>query len=57
VVDIREFRASLASLLDAAGIVVIPETLSVGDYVINPSMCIERKSLSDLQSSFANGRL
>ncbi len=29
----------------------------VGDYVLSPEMCIERKSLSDLRSSFISGRL
>lgn len=29
----------------------------VGDYILSPEMCIERKSLSDLRSSFTSGRL
>jgi DNA excision repair protein ERCC-4 len=49
--------ALLPSLIDAAGIKVIPATLTLGDYVISPKMCIERKSLPDLEGSFANGRL
>jgi ERCC4-type nuclease len=49
--------ALLPSLIDAAGIKVIPATLTVGDYIITPKMCIERKSLPDLEGSFANGRL
>jgi DNA excision repair protein ERCC-4 len=31
--------------------------LTVGDYVLTPNICIERKSVSDLIGSFANGRL
>lgn len=49
--------ALLPSLIDAAGIKVVPATLTVGDYIITPKMCIERKSLADLEGSFANGRL
>ena len=31
--------------------------LTVGDYVLTPTICIERKSIRDLVSSFKNGRL
>lgn len=57
VVDVREFRSSLPSLLHGRSIVVVPCMLTVGDYVLTPSICIERKSVSDLIGSFANGRL
>ncbi|PWZ00136.1 DNA repair protein [Testicularia cyperi] len=57
VVDMREFRSSLPSMLHAADIQVIPCTLQVGDYVLTPTMCVERKSLSDLIQSFNSGRL
>ena len=57
IVDIREMGATLPSLIDAAGIKVIPATLTVGDYILNPRMCVERKSLDDLNQSLANGRL
>jgi DNA excision repair protein ERCC-4 len=57
IVDIREMGALLPSLIDAAGIKVIPATLTVGDYILNPRMCVERKSLDDLSQSLANGRL
>jgi len=36
---------------------VIPCMLTVGDYVLGPTICIERKSVRDLISSFKNGRL
>lgn len=57
IVDIREMGAVLPSLIDYAGIKVIPATLTVGDYILSPKMCVERKALPDLESSFINGRL
>nr|CDI54021.1 related to RAD1-component of the nucleotide excision repairosome [Melanopsichium pennsylvanicum 4] len=57
IVDMREFRSSLPSMLHAADIQVIPCTLQVGDYVLTPTMCVERKSLTDLIQSFSSGRL
>ena len=57
IVDVREFRSSLPSLLHAAGFVVVPLTLTIGDYVISPEMAVERKSLPDLIQSFNSGRL
>jgi DNA excision repair protein ERCC-4 len=57
VVDTREFRSSLPSLVNARGMDIIPCMLTVGDYVLTPDICVERKSISDLISSLANGRL
>lgn len=57
VVDVREFRSSLPSLLHGKSIVVVPCMLTVGDYVLTPQICVERKSVRDLIGSFANGRL
>ncbi|TKA22835.1 hypothetical protein B0A50_07735 [Salinomyces thailandicus] len=57
VVDVREFRSSLPSLLHGRHMVVIPCMLTVGDYVITPDIAIERKSIKDLISSFSDGRL
>lgn len=57
VVDVREFRSSLPSLLHAAGFVVVPLTLTIGDYVLSPDLVVERKSLPDLIQSFNSGRL
>jgi len=53
----REFRSTLPSLIHAANVLVIPATLTVGDYILTPEICVERKSLSDLVSSFNSGRL
>jgi DNA excision repair protein ERCC-4 len=57
VVDVREFRSALPSLLHGRSMVVVPCQLTVGDYVLSPTICIERKSVRDLISSFKNGRL
>ncbi|KAF2479632.1 hypothetical protein BDY17DRAFT_256921 [Neohortaea acidophila] len=57
VVDVREFRSSLPSLLHGRNMIVVPCMLTVGDYVLTPAICIERKSVSDLVASFNNGRL
>lgn len=57
VVDVREFRSSLPSLLHGRNMVIVPCMLTVGDYVLTPDIVIERKSVSDLISSFASGRL
>jgi DNA excision repair protein ERCC-4 len=57
VVDMREFRSSLPSLLHGASNIVLPCQLTVADYVLSPSICVERKSVTDLIQSFKNGRL
>lgn len=57
VVDVREFRSSLPSLLHGRSIVIVPCMLTVGDYVLTPNICVERKSINDLISSFKDGRL
>ena len=57
VVDVREFRSSLPSLLHGRSLVVVPCTLAVADYVLSPTVCVERKSVRDLIGSFRTGRL
>jgi DNA excision repair protein ERCC-4 len=57
VVDVREFRSSLPSLLHGRSMVIVPCMLTVGDYILSPNICIERKSIKDLISSFKDGRL
>ncbi len=57
VVDVREFRSSLPSLLHGRSIQIIPCQLTVADYVLSPDICVERKSIPDLIGSFNNGRL
>jgi DNA excision repair protein ERCC-4 len=57
VVDVREFRSSLPSLLHGRSMIIVPCMLTVGDYILSPSICVERKSIKDLISSFKDGRL
>ncbi|KAG0501147.1 hypothetical protein HPP92_001219 [Vanilla planifolia] len=57
IVDMREFMSSLPNVLHQKGMKVVPVTLDVGDYVLSPLVCVERKSISDLFQSFASGRL
>lgn len=57
IVDVREFRSSLPSLLHGRNMVIVPCMLTVGDYILSPNICIERKSIKDLISSFKDGRL
>ena len=49
--DMREFRSELPSILHKRGIRVDPVTLEVGDYILTPEICVERKSISDLIGS------
>jgi DNA excision repair protein ERCC-4 len=37
--------------------IIVPATLTVGDYILTPEICVERKSIPDLVSSFNSGRL
>lgn len=57
IVDVREFRSSLPSILHEKGFVVKPVTIEVGDYILTPSLCVERKSMVDLIGSLNSGRL
>ncbi|KAM9716407.1 DNA repair endonuclease XPF [Menidia menidia] len=57
IVDMREFRSELPSLLHRRGLDIEPVTLEVGDYILTPDTCVERKSVSDLIGSLQSGRL
>lgn len=59
IVDKREFASNLPYELHKQGIQVIPATLQVGDYVLSPNICVERKSVStnDIYQSLDKGRL
>lgn len=57
VVDVREFRSALPSLLHGNSMVIVPCQLTVGDYILTPDICVERKSVRDLITSLRNGRL
>ena len=57
IVDMREFRSELPSLIHKRGIEIDPVTIEVGDYILTPDICVERKSISDLIGSLQGGRL
>uniref|UniRef100_A0AAR2K1B7 DNA repair endonuclease XPF n=1 Tax=Pygocentrus nattereri TaxID=42514 RepID=A0AAR2K1B7_PYGNA len=57
IVDMREFRSELPSLLHRRGLDIEPVTLEVGDYILTSNICVERKSVSDLIGSLQSGRL
>lgn len=57
IVDMREFRSELPSVIHKRGIDIEPVTLQIGDYILSPEMCVERKSISDLIGSLSSGRL
>ncbi|THC87896.1 hypothetical protein EYZ11_012654 [Aspergillus tanneri] len=57
VVDVREFRSALPSLLHGNNMIIVPCQLTVGDYILTPDICVERKSIRDLITSLRNGRL
>jgi DNA excision repair protein ERCC-4 len=57
VVDSREFRSELPCLIHKRGIEVVPAMITIGDYILTPDICVERKSVSDLIGSLQCGRL
>jgi DNA excision repair protein ERCC-4 len=58
IIDLREFRSQLPALLHAEPqTTIVPVTLLVGDYILSPELCVERKALSDLVQSLGSGRL
>lgn len=57
IVDQRERNLDLIGSLEVKGIDVEMETMPVGDYAVSDRVCIERKTVSDFESSIINGRL
>ncbi|KAF9764705.1 DNA repair endonuclease XPF, partial [Nosema granulosis] len=57
VVDTRELRAELVFMLYKASNKLHISTLMIGDYLLSDEICIERKNIADLISSFNSGRL
>ncbi|ANB13700.1 ssDNA endodeoxyribonuclease RAD1 [Sugiyamaella lignohabitans] len=57
VVDVRELKAPLPAVLDFNNVEVVPMTLTVGDYILSPEICVERKSITDFIQSMKSGRL
>ena len=50
-------HSTATSSSSAIAMSIMPLTLTVGDYVLAPTISIERKTISDLIGSFINGRL
>jgi DNA excision repair protein ERCC-4 len=57
VVDKREKNSGIPELLKQSGVFVDFATLRVGDYIVFNNVAIERKTISDLLTSFYDGRL
>jgi DNA excision repair protein ERCC-4 len=57
VVDKREKNSGIPELLKQSGVFVDFATLKVGDYIVFDNVVIERKTVSDLLTSFYDGRL
>lgn len=57
IVDLRELRSSLPFVLYRHSFKLEPMTINVGDYILSPQLCVERKSVGDLISSLNSGRL
>ncbi|MHB8604423.1 MAG: DEAD/DEAH box helicase [Thermoplasmatota archaeon] len=57
VVDTREFASTVAREIARLGLVVRPETLAAGDYVLSDRVAVERKEATDYASSLLDGRL
>ena len=55
--DTRELRAALPAYLFFAGHCLVPLLLLRGDYIISPSIAVERKAIADLIQSLQSGRL
>ncbi|MEM3403531.1 MAG: ERCC4 domain-containing protein [Nitrososphaeria archaeon] len=57
IVDHRESKSLVPSLLKELGVKVHFKHLEIGDYIISPEVAVERKTLSDFASSLFDGRL
>lgn len=57
IVDNRERNQELIGNLEDLGLSIDIKTVPVGDYVISDRVCVERKTVSDFESSIINGRL
>ncbi len=57
IVDERERASGVPERLSKLGVRVYYSRLAIGDYVINPEIAVERKSVQDFISSVYDGRL
>jgi ERCC4-type nuclease len=55
--DVGERRSSVPDALGRLGADVTFEVLPAGDYVVGPTMLVERKTVGDLHRSVATRRL
>lgn len=56
--DASDLSTLLSRLVTSQqGFELVPLVIAVGDYVLTPEICVERKSLSDLFQSMSSGRL
>ena len=57
IVDEREKKSGIPTLLKAAGINIEMKMLPLGDFIVAPETVVERKTIPDLVSSIFDGRL
>ncbi len=57
VVDHREFASAVAKELARLDVIVRPDALATGDYVVSDRIAIERKEAEDYVTSLLDGRL
>lgn len=57
IVDQRERNGELIDSLESSGFSIDVRSIPVGDYIISDRICVERKTVSDFESSIISGRL
>jgi ERCC4-type nuclease len=57
IIDNRERNGELIKAIESKGIGIEFRTAHVGDYIISDRVCIERKTVADLESCLISGRL
>jgi len=57
IADNRERNLDILESLSGAGVELTFAQLPVGDYIISDRICVERKTVSDFESSIMNNRL
>ncbi|MEM2900673.1 MAG: ERCC4 domain-containing protein [Thermoplasmata archaeon] len=57
IVDTREFNSEVVKELSKANLIIVPEHLSIGDYLISDRVAVERKTTDDFVKSIIDGRL
>jgi len=57
IVDHREYRSNVIKNLTIKGIIVEPQQLDVGDYVLSSRIGVERKNVDDFLESLITGKL